>query len=96
MKSEAPYPRRTATDDGFQNNWRSAKRSNPGLSIASSQPNEGQFRIHRTPARGASSSPAAPRTATPVRFDSFSDESGNEAAATKKGSYEMQGDAVEI
>jgi hypothetical protein len=31
-----------------------------------------------------------------VRFDFFSDESGNEAVATKKGSYEMQGDAVEL
>jgi hypothetical protein len=31
-----------------------------------------------------------------VRFDFYGDESGNEAVATKKGSYEMQGDAVEM
>jgi hypothetical protein len=31
-----------------------------------------------------------------VRFDFYSDESGNEAVATKKGSYETQGDAVEM
>ena len=38
----------------------------------------------------------APHTATLVRFDFYGDESGNEAVATKKGSYEMQGDAVEM
>jgi hypothetical protein len=37
-----------------------------------------------------------PHTATVVRFDFYGDESGNEAVATKKGSYEMQGDAVEM
>jgi hypothetical protein len=31
-----------------------------------------------------------------VRFDFCGDESGNEAGATKKGSYERQGDAVEM
>jgi hypothetical protein len=31
-----------------------------------------------------------------VRFDFYGDESGNEAVAAKKGSYEMQGDAVEM
>jgi hypothetical protein len=31
-----------------------------------------------------------------VRFDFYGDESGNEAVPTKKGSYEMQGDAVEM
>jgi hypothetical protein len=31
-----------------------------------------------------------------VRFDFYGDESGNEAVATKKGSCEMQGDAVEM
>jgi hypothetical protein len=31
-----------------------------------------------------------------VRFDFYGDENGNEAVATKKGSYEMQGDAVEM
>jgi hypothetical protein len=31
-----------------------------------------------------------------VRFDFHGDESGHEAVATKKGSYEMQGDAVEM
>ena len=39
MKSEAPYPRRTATENGFYNNWRSAKRSTPGPSSGSSQSN---------------------------------------------------------
>ncbi|MBW2548649.1 MAG: hypothetical protein JRE82_15775 [Deltaproteobacteria bacterium] len=42
------------------------------------------------------SSPVAPHTATLVGFDFYGDESGNEAVATKKGRYEMQGDAVEI
>jgi hypothetical protein len=41
-------------------------------------------------------SPVAPHTATLVRFDFYGDESGNEAVATKKGSYEMQGDAVKM
>jgi len=31
-----------------------------------------------------------------LRFDFYGDESGNEAVATKKGSYEMRGDGVEI
>jgi len=31
-----------------------------------------------------------------VRFDFYGDESGNEAGPTKKGSCEMQGDAVEM
>ena len=48
------------------------------------------------PAPGVTSSLAAPPSATPARFDFYGDESGNEAVATKKGSYEMQGDAVEM
>jgi hypothetical protein len=31
-----------------------------------------------------------------VRFDFYGDKSENEAVRTKKGSYEMQGDAVEM
>ena len=31
-----------------------------------------------------------------MRFDFYGDQSGNEAVATKKGSCEMQGDAVEM
>ena len=96
MKSEAPYPRRTATENGFYNNWRSAKPSNPGPSSGRSQPNGGRFRRLRTPAHGVISSPVAPHTATLVRFDFYGDESGNEAVATKKGSCEMQGDGVEM
>ena len=53
--------------------------------------NQARHRAH-----GVVSSPVAPRTATPVRFDFYSDQSGSEAVATKKGSYEMQGDAVEM
>ena len=45
-------------------------------------------------ARGVISSAVAPYTATLVRFDFYSDEAGNEAIATKKGSREMQGDGV--
>jgi hypothetical protein len=51
---------------------------------------DGRFRRLRTPAHGVISSPVAPHTATLVRFDFYGDESGNEAFATKKGSYEMQ------
>jgi len=47
-------------------------------------------------ARGVISLPVAPHTATLVRFDSYSDESGNEAITTKKGIREMQGDGVEM
>ena len=92
MSSEAPYPRRTATEDGFSNNWRSAEPSNPGPSSGRSQPNEGRFRSPRTSARGVISSPVAPRSATPARFDF---ESGNAAVPSKNGSCEMQGDGVE-
>ncbi|MDH3726044.1 MAG: hypothetical protein OER77_00805 [Myxococcales bacterium] len=63
----------------------------------SSQRSPGRrFRRLRTPAHGVISSPVAPHTATLVRFDFYGDESGNEAVATKKGSYEMQGDAMEM
>ena len=74
MKSEAPYPRRTATENGFSNNWRSAKPSNPGPSSGSSQSNGERFRRLRTLAHGVISSPAAPHTATLVRFDFYGDE----------------------
>jgi hypothetical protein len=59
-------------------------------------------RLERLPRRrlprasAAQGSPVAPHTATLVRFDFYGDESGNEAVATKKGSYEIQGDAVEM
>ena len=95
MKSEAPYPRRTATENGFSNNWRSAKPSNPGPSSGRSQPNGGRFRRPGIRAPGDISSQAAPGSATPVRFDFESDESGNAAVRTKKGSCEMRGDGVE-
>ena len=89
MKSEAPYPRRTATENGFHNNWRSAKSSNPGPSSGSSQSNGGRFSRLGILAHGAISSPAAPQPGTPLRFDSYSEQSGSEAVATKKGSCEM-------
>jgi hypothetical protein len=78
VKSEAPYPRRTATENGFYNNWRSAKPSNPGPSSGRSQSNGERFRRLRTPAHGVISSPVAPRNATPVRFDFCSDRSESE------------------
>jgi hypothetical protein len=31
-----------------------------------------------------------------VRFDFYGDESGNKAAATKRGSHEMRGDGVKM
>ncbi len=37
-----------------------------------------------------------PHTASLVRLDFYGNETGNEAVATQKGSYEMQGDAVQI
>ena len=96
MKSEAPYPCRAATGNDSLNNWRSAKPSNPGPSSGSSQSNGGRFRRPGIRAPGDISSQAAPGSATPVRFDFESDESGNAAVRTKKGSCEMQGDAVEM
>jgi hypothetical protein len=91
-----PYPRPAATGNDSWNNWRSAKPSNPGPSSGRSQPNRGRFRRLRASVHGVISSPVAPHTATLVRFDFYGDESGNETVATKKGSYEMQGDAVEM
>ena len=57
----------------------------------------GEFRA-RTQWSNEAEISTTPGTAaeTLVRFDFYGDESGNEAVATKKGSYEMQGDAVEM
>ena len=75
MKSEAPYPCRTETENAFHNNWRSAKPSNLGPSSESSRINGRRFRSPRTPAHGVISSPVAPHTAIHVRFDFYGDES---------------------
>ncbi len=83
------------TESAFHNNWRSAKPSNPGPSSGSSQVNGRRFRSPRTLARGLTSLPVAPRAATPVRFDFYSDQGGNAAVPSKNGSCEMQGDGVE-
>ena len=58
---------------------RSAKSSNLGPSGGNSHINGTRFRSPRTLAVGVISLPAAPRTATPVRFDFCLDESRNEA-----------------
>jgi len=78
----APYPCRTETENAFHNNWRSAKPSNPGPSDESSQFNGRRFRSRRTLAVGVVSLPAAPRTATLVRFDFCSDENSSEIRTT--------------
>ena len=96
MKSEAPYPCGPATENGFHNNWRSAKPSNPGPSSGRSQPNGGRFRRLRTPAHGVISSPVAPHTATLVRFDCCGDQSGNATVPARKGSCEIPRDGVEL
>jgi len=83
--SSPPYPCRPAIENGFHNNWRSAKPSNHALSRGSSQVNGRRFRSPRTPARGVTSLPAAPRAATPERFDLCSDESANEATRNTIG-----------
>jgi len=77
--SSPPYPSRAATESAFHNSSRSAKPSNLGPSGASSPINGRRFGSPRTLARGDISSPAAPHTATPVRFDFCLDESRNEA-----------------
>jgi len=76
--SSPPYPCGPATENGFQNNWRSAKPSNPGPSGGSSRLNGRRFRRLRILAHGVISSPPAPHTATPVQFDLRNDESANE------------------
>jgi len=78
----APYPCRTETENAFHNNWHSAKPSNPGTSDESSQVNGRRFRSRRTLAVGVISLPAAPPTATPVRFDFCSDEISSEVRTT--------------
>jgi len=93
--SSPPYPCGPATENGFHNNWRSAKPSNPGPSSGSSRFNGRRFRRLRTPAHGVISSPVAPHTATLVRFDFYGDQSESEAVPTKKESCEMRGDGVE-
>jgi hypothetical protein len=95
VKSEAPYPCGPATENGFHNNWRSAKPSNPGPSSGSSRFNGRRFRRLRILAHGVISSPVAPHTATLVRFDFCGDETGSAAVRMNKGSCEMQGDGVE-
>jgi hypothetical protein len=99
MKVHSPTrsnPCPPATGNDSWNNWRSAKPSNPGPSGGRSQPNGGRFRRLRTPAHGVISSPVAPHTATPVRFDFYSDETGSAAVPTKKESCEMRGDEVAV
>ena len=87
--SSPPYPCRATTEDAFHGNFGSAKPSNPGPSSGSSQSNGGRFRRLRTLAHGVISSPVAPHTATPVRFDFYSDQGGSEAVQTTYGSCEM-------
>ena len=94
--SSQPYPCRAATENAFHNNWRSAKPSNPGPSSGRSQSNGERFRRLHTLAHGVISSPVAPHTAILVRFDFYGDETGSAAVRMKKGSYEMQGGAVEM
>ncbi len=88
--SSPPYPCRPATENAFHNNWRSAKPSNHAHSSGNSQVNGRRFRSPRTPARGVTSLPAAPRAATPVRFDLCSDESANAATRTTIGASKSQ------
>jgi hypothetical protein len=90
------YPCRAATENGFCNNWRSAKPSNPGPSTGRSRPNGVRFRRLRTQARGVISSRVARHTAILVRFDFYGDESENEAVPRKKGSCEMRGAGVAV
>jgi len=91
----APYRCRTETENAFHNNWHSAKPSNPGPSDESSQFNGRRFRGRRTLAVGVISFPTAPRTATPVRFDFCSDESGSEVRTTLREAVSDYGRSFE-
>jgi hypothetical protein len=90
----APYPCRTETENAFHNNWHSAKPSNPGPSDESSQFNGRRFRSRRTLTVGVISFPAAPRTATPERFDFCSDESSSEVRTTLREDASNYGRSV--
>jgi hypothetical protein len=90
----APYPCRTETENAFHNNWLSTEPSNPGPSDESSQVNGRRFRSRRTLAVGVISLPAAPRTATPVRFDFCSDESASEVRTTLREDASNYGRSV--
>jgi len=85
-----------AIEASSYDNSRSERRWKPGSSSESSQSNGRRFKRPGIPAPGVTSSPDAPRNATPARFDFYIDESGNAGVRTKKGSCEMQGDRVEM
>jgi hypothetical protein len=66
--SSAPYPCQAATENDSCNNSHSGKPSKAGPSSGGSQSNGRRFKEPGIPAPGAISSPAAPPSATPVRF----------------------------
>ena len=98
MRSEAPDPHRTATENGFQNNWCPAKPSNPEPSTSGrSQSNGRQFKRPGILEPDVISSPVAPHIATLVRFNFYGDESSKEVRTTLRGAdrnYERPFDAL--
>ena len=93
-RHQLPYPCQPAIDTDSYDNSRSGRPSKPEPSSESSQSNGRRFRRPGIRAPGATSSPAAPQNATPVRFDSCSTESGNATVSARKGSCEIQRDGV--
>ena len=83
--SSPPCPCQRATENDFWSNSRYGTPSKLGPSNRGSQSKERRFKRPGIPAHGVISSPAAPHTATLVRFDFFSNESGSEVRTISRG-----------
>ena len=88
--SSPRYPWPAATESNSVDNSRFDKPSKPEPSSESSRSNARRFRRPGIRGPGASSSQAAPPSATPARFDFYSDESGNATVPARRGSCEIQ------